>query len=533
MVQFQIDGTDFATPVTLNDGVARSAAINNLTVGAHTIQAVYSGDANFSASTGTLMQEVMNQTASVLLVSGFPSSTTAGTPGTFTITVEDSSGNTVPGYRGTIHFSSSDSLATLPADYTFAAADNGVHTFNAVFRTAGSQSLTATDITGNISGSQSGIAVVSAAADHFLVAPSVSSTTAGTPFDITVTVQDAYNNTVTGYTGTVAFSSPDPYGASLPTAYSFTAADGGMHTFAAGAILYTAGTWNVTAVDITNPGLTGSANVLVVPAAPDHFLVTPSVSTSVAGTPFDFTVTVQDLYNNTVTGYTGTAVFSSADPYGASLPAAYSFTAADGGVHTFAGAATLYTAGIWNVTATDTSNPALTGSAGISIVAAGPDHFLITASATTSVAGTPFDITVTVQDAYNNTVTGYTGTVSFFSADPYGASLPAAYTFTAADGGVHTFAGGATLYTVGTRAITATDSGNPALTGSASVLITPAAASHFLILAPSSVLAGSPFDITVEAVDPYGNVDTNYVTDPSGVVHFSTTDPDPGVVLPP
>jgi hypothetical protein len=33
-------------------------------------------------------------------------------------------------------------------------------------------------------------------------------------------------------------------------------------------------------------------------------------------------------------------------------------------------------------------------------------------------------------------------------------------------------------------------------------------------------------------VDPYGNVDTNYVTDPSGVVHLSTTDPDPQVALP-
>jgi hypothetical protein len=532
-VQFQIDGTDFATPVALTAGVARSAALSGLSVGEHTIQAIYSGDPNFTTSTGSLTQEVLNQTASILVISAFPTPTVAGAPDTFTVTVEDSSGNIVPGYRGTIHFSSSDSSASLPPDYTFTAADNGVHTFNAVFRTAGTQSLTATDIQDNLSGSQSDIAVTAAAADHFLVTPSVETTVAGTPFDFTITVQDAYDNTVTGYTGTVGFSSADPYGATLPAAYTFTAADGGVHTFSAGAMLYTAGGWNITATDTSNPTLTGSASVFVVAAGPDHFLITPSVTTTVAGSPFDFTVTVQDAYDNTVTGYTGTVGFFSADPYGASLPTAYSFTAADGGVHTFSAGAMLYTAGGWNITATDTSNPTLTGSASVFVVAAGPDHFLITPSVTTTVAGSPFDFTVTVEDAYDNTVTGYTGTVGFFSADPYGASLPTAYTFTAADSGVHTFSGGATLYTVGTWDITANDTSNSALTGSAFVQVTPAAASHFLILAPAGVVAGTPFDITIEAVDPYGNVDTNYITDPSGVVHFSTTDSDPGVILPP
>jgi hypothetical protein len=429
-VQFVIDSGNAGGPVSLNRGVATSGSISSLAVGSHSIQAIYSGDSNFTGSTGSLTQ-IVNPTTAVtaLIVSGFPSPITAGTAGSFTVAAEDASGNIVTGYRGTIYFGSSDSLASLPGSYTFTAADNGVHTFSAVFRTAGNQLVTASDIhNGGINGTQYGITVLAAAADHLLITPSVNTTTAGTPFDFTVTVQDAYNNTATGYTGRVAFSSADPYGASLPAAYTFTPDDGGVHTFAGGATLYTAGTWDITVTDTSNPGLTASANVFVVAAAPDHFLITPSVSTSVAGTPFD--------------------------------------------------------------------------------------------------------ITVTVQDAYNNTVTGYTGTVTFSSADPYGASLPADYTFTVDDGGVHTFASGATLYTVGTWDITAADTANSGLQGSASVQVTPAAASHFLILAPSSAVAGMAFDITIEAVDPYGNVDTNYVTDPSGVVHFSTTDPDSGVVLP-
>ena len=46
-----------------------------------------------------------------------------------TVTMKDAYGNVVTGYRGTVHFSNSDSTATLPANYVFTASDTGVHTF--------------------------------------------------------------------------------------------------------------------------------------------------------------------------------------------------------------------------------------------------------------------------------------------------------------------------------------------------------------------------------------------------------------------
>jgi WD40 repeat protein len=55
-----------------------------------------------------------------------------------------------------------------------------------------------------------------------------------------------------------------------------------------------------------------------------------------------------------------------------------------------------------------------------------------------------------------------------------------------------------------------------------------ASASAFLLQAPAAVTAGVPFDVTVTAVDPFGQVAVGY----TGTVTFSTTDPDPGVVLP-
>src|SRR5439155_691412 len=64
-----------------------------------------------------------------LVVSGLASSTTAGQAQTFTVTVLDNVGNVMTGYTGTMHFSSGDYQAGLPADYQFTAADAGVHTF--------------------------------------------------------------------------------------------------------------------------------------------------------------------------------------------------------------------------------------------------------------------------------------------------------------------------------------------------------------------------------------------------------------------
>jgi hypothetical protein len=56
----------------------------------------------------------------------------------------------------------------------------------------------------------------------------------------------------------------------------------------------------------------------------------------------------------------------------------------------------------------------------------------------------------------------------------------------------------------------------------------PPRVNRFQVTAPLTTVSGTPFDITVTALDPSGNTDTNY----QGTVTFSTTDPDSGVVMP-
>jgi hypothetical protein len=55
-----------------------------------------------------------------------------------------------------------------------------------------------------------------------------------------------------------------------------------------------------------------------------------------------------------------------------------------------------------------------------------------------------------------------------------------------------------------------------------------ASASAFLLTAPNTVTSGTPFDVTVKAVDVFGQVAYGY----TGTVTFSTSDRDPNVVLP-
>jgi hypothetical protein len=74
-----------------------------------------------------------------------PSAVTHGVAFNLTITAQDKYGNTTPTYIGTIHITSTDGAAVLPANYTFLSTDNGVHTFSVTLNTVGTQTVKATD----------------------------------------------------------------------------------------------------------------------------------------------------------------------------------------------------------------------------------------------------------------------------------------------------------------------------------------------------------------------------------------------------
>jgi hypothetical protein len=141
------------------------------------------------------------------------SSTTAGTPQTVTVTAKDSSNVTINNYIGTIHFTSTDTAATLPSNYTFVTGDAGSHVFTngLVLKTKGTQTIAVADTSLATATGSTNVVVAAAALDHFVVSAPASATSAIPFATATVAAKDAYGNPAAGWTSVtqcVTFSGP-------------------------------------------------------------------------------------------------------------------------------------------------------------------------------------------------------------------------------------------------------------------------------------------------------------------------------------
>ena len=247
---------------------------------------------------------------------------------------------------------------------------------------------------------------------------------------------------------------------------------------------FTAGTVSGTSATTAQVDGATATNNVVVTAGPATHLTVAAPASATAGTAFTTMVTAFDQFNNVATGYLGTVHFTKTDAgAGSVLPADYTFTAGDSGVRVFTNGVTFVTLGSQTVTATDTVTGSINGtSANVAVTAGAATHFTVSAPATAQ-GGTAVSVTVTAKDQFNNTATGYTGTVHFTSSDG-AATLPGNYIFLAGDSGVHTFTNAVTFATGGNQTVTATDTGNASINGtsgavSVSVVSPPTLAQAF------------------------------------------------------
>jgi outer membrane protein assembly factor BamB len=153
-------------------------------------QSVTAANNTAGSLSGSQTVTITAAAASRLVLSGLMNAK-SGTAQTANVTLFDSFGNLATGYLGTMHFTSSDSQATLPANYTFTGGDAGSHSFAVTLRTAGSQSVTATDTSNSsITGSQT--VTITPAVDLVLkLSVNPSTATTGT----TVTASASLTNT--------------------------------------------------------------------------------------------------------------------------------------------------------------------------------------------------------------------------------------------------------------------------------------------------------------------------------------------------
>lgn len=201
------DTVTAGTQVLTAGGIITFTLQSNLVVGNATVTAAsVTGDA-----TGTLQVPFTAVQATKLEVTQVANPVTAGTASNVQVKAVNAAGVTATGYTGTVHFTSSDSQAVLPADYTFVAGDAGIKLFTGgvTLKTAGTQSVTATDTaTATITGSQTGIVVNAAAAAKITVTatPSIISSSVKALTTLLATIYDFFDNIVTTFVNAVTFS---------------------------------------------------------------------------------------------------------------------------------------------------------------------------------------------------------------------------------------------------------------------------------------------------------------------------------------
>jgi len=104
-----------------------------------------------------------------------PATAAGGTPFGLMVSALDANNLLLANYAGTVHFSSSDSAAVLPADSTLTA---GMGNFSATLKTGGSQTITAADTANSgVHGTSAAIAVAVAATPPSPVSVSVANST--------------------------------------------------------------------------------------------------------------------------------------------------------------------------------------------------------------------------------------------------------------------------------------------------------------------------------------------------------------------
>lgn len=456
-------------------------------------------------------------------VSGIPASVQDCNNNTITVMPQDACNNTIGSYRGTVHFSSNDPRAQLPADYQFTASDNGLHIFsNVQLKTPGSNFyVRVNDVSQpTITGEISPITVTLGPLSKFEVKDVKSPFEAGTTGNVTVTAKNACDNTITNFTGTIHFSTDDTHPqVVLPSDYTFVAGDNGTKTFTNGVKLITAGSRYVKAEQVGNPAVNGQQSNINVTATTIHHL-------SVYGLPSSYpacatravTVEAKDIYENRVTTYTGTVSFSSNDSQ-ATLPSNYTFVAGDQGIKVINGVILRTLGSNYYVKAEQVGNPSINGQQSPIEVIPGEAKILVVDQITSPMtAGTPSSVRVTAYDqcgsGNGNVAINYRGTIHFTTTDPSthpDKKLPADYTFVVADNGTHTFVNGVTLVTAGTQSVTATDTVTSSITGTQSgIVITPLTTDQYLAFqtqpsSPQSAGVNWPQAFSVKRVDRYGN----------------------------
>ncbi|MHA8054283.1 hypothetical protein, partial [Aquirufa sp. OSTEICH-129A] len=533
-----------------------------------------SGSGTFTAlattggATGTSSSLTISSSAATKLVITGTGTGIAGSAQTITITAKDASGNTATTYTGakSVTFSganSSSSPVTVPTiagtnigSATNISFTNGVATASMILYKAETATIAASEGVLSAAGADRLTVTVSETSFSKLAVSLASPQVNGTAFTgtNTLTAQDTYGNTVTGFTASTN---------NITVSKTLTGTISGLN---GGAILNshgdfvngvanltsrliftgTSGTGTFTFTPATGTAVT-SGNVVVNPGAATKLVITATPGAITAGTTKAITITAQDASGNTTTVYSGdkNLIFStSTSP--SRVPTASNKNAVDidfglTTVVTFVngvGTSTLkgYRSELTTVSVTDgTISSSGGGNLPLDITPGAFSKLAVSLASpqTTGVAFTGVN-TLTAQDEFNNTVnldastnnvtvtnslggtiTGLSGTNKLSNANDF-------------VGGVANLTSLGLTYTgaSGTGTFTFTPATGTAITSS-NVTINPGTVTRLEVTGSGTQTAGGSQTITLRAKDASGNIVPSYTGDKSIIFSgaLSSTNP--------
>ncbi len=482
--------------VTVNPGAANKLvfttqpAVNaNITAAASTSFGVSVEDANNNVETGD------NTTTVTLAI--------ASNPGTSSLTCTNPGGTTATVSAGVASFTCS--LNKTGTGYTLSATSNPAH---------GSATSNAFNI-------------VPAAASQLVFTTQPGGGGAGATWaqQPVVTVEDASGNTITSGAGsnasvTLAINTGPGTGFSCTT--NPVTAVAGIATFAGCKIGGTAGNYtlkaNATGLTQGNSGSftisAGSASVLVFTTQPGGGGAGQTWATQPV-------VAIQDGFGNTVTGVASTPITLAyaTGPTNNGFSCTTNPLSTTSGVATFAGCKIGGTSGTYTITAAASGFPTITSN-NISITPGTASQLVFTTQPNGGANGVAWTTqpTVTIEDAFGNTVTSATNSITLAIASQPGSGAVLACTTNprAAVAGVDTFAGCKITGTAGAYTLSATATGLTTGTSNSFSITFGAATQVVFTTSPSGGPAGSVW--ATQPVVTVEDVSGNTVTSSSAAI---------------
>ena len=462
---------------------------------------------------------------------GTPSPQTAGVPFFVTVRACDASWALVSTVTHSIQILCSDASASLPAP---AQLVGGTGDFLVILNAGGNFTIYAHDQSDVTIPDGPSSSVRSIVLQSIEISSISRNQTAGVPITVTVTARDPNGDVVSGFAGAVRLRqlTSSGEGRISPLSVNLTSGQwtGSITVYRADETNPSLGNVFVRAEVEGHPSQSGVSNAFLVHpgslrrlqiVAPGESPLPGSASgitgvpaSQAAGRSFTVSVYATDDYWNPVSSGDAVRVSSPTDP--ADTPVNGSLS---GGSRQFT--FTLMTVGMQTLMVTDQSDPNIVSmtSAGIQVIPNAADHFAFSAIASPQVAGVPVTVTVRATDPSGNTVYDYAGDAVLASNTGSGTSTPTLITFVAGvwTGPVTFFGAGASVR------LTCTDFSAPPRTGtSGNVVVNPGSYVKLQIIlpgetakggtadgkdgTPSNETAGTPFPITLRAVDAYWNV---------------------------